>query len=110
CISLIFILIIFLFKAANNKSVIDAIFTIVAYTYGPLLGMYAFGLFTKWRTTDKFVPYIAVASPILCGLLNWISSNFWAYSFGYELLMLNGLLTFLGMLIFKQKVEFSNNY
>jgi len=100
CISLIFILIIFLFKAANNKSVIDAIFTIVAYTYGPLLGMYAFGLFTKWRTTDKFVPYIAVASPIICGLLNWISSNFWGYSFGYELLMLNGLLTFLGMWVF----------
>ena len=103
CISLIFILIILLFKAVNNKSIIDAIFTIVAYTYGPLLGMYAFGLFTKRQTTDKFVPYIAVASPIICGLLNWISSNFWNYSFGYELLMLNGLLTFSGMWIFAQK-------
>ena len=102
-ISLIFIVIILLFKAANNKSVIDAIYTIVAFTYGPLLGMYAFGLFTKLRTTDKFVPYIAVASPIICGLLNWISSNFWNYSFGYELLMLNGLLTFFGMWIFAQK-------
>ena len=102
-ISLIFILIILLFKVANNKSVIDAIYTIVAFTYGPLLGMYAFGLFTKRQTTDKFVPYIAVASPIICGLLNWISSNFWNYSFGYELLMLNGLLTFFGMLVFAQK-------
>ena len=102
-ISLIFIVTILLFKSLNNRSIIDAIFTIVAYTYGPLLGMYAFGLFTKLRTTDKFVPYIAVASPIICGLLNWISSNFWNYSFGYELLMLNGLLTFFGMWAFKQK-------
>lgn len=105
CISLVFILIILLIKALNNKSIIDAIYTIASYTYGPLLGMYTFGLFTKRRTIDKYVPYIAVASPIVCGLLDWISSTYWGYSFGYELLMLNGLLTFAGLWIFKEKPD-----
>ena len=103
CISLFFILIILLFKALNNKSVIDAIYTIASYTYGPLLGMYAFGLFTKHKTNDKAVPYIAIASPIICGLLDWGSSRYWGYSFGYELLMLNGLLTFVGLWIFQNR-------
>jgi Na+/proline symporter len=98
-ISLAFILIILLFRVLNNKSIIDAIYTIVSYTYGPLLGMYAFGLFTKRQTMDKFVPYIAIASPVICALLNWVSSSFFGYEFGYELLMINGLLTFLGMWI-----------
>ena len=101
CISIVFILIIILFKALNSKSVIDAIYIIASYTYGPLLGMYAFGLFTKRKTNDELVPYIAVASPVICGLLDWTSSRYWGYSFGYELLMLNGLLTFVGLWLFE---------
>ncbi|HHT22972.1 MAG TPA: sodium:solute symporter [Bacteroidales bacterium] len=93
-ISLSFIVIILIFKAINDKSVIDAIYTIVSYTYGPLLGLYAFGLFTKRQANDKMVPYIAVFSPIFCYTLNLISKNYWGYAFGYELLMLNGLITF----------------
>jgi len=96
-ISLAFIVIILLFQVVNNRNAIDAIFTIVGYSYGPLLGMYAFGLFTKRQTKDKLVPYIAVASPVICFALNWLSSNFFGYEFGWELLMLNGALTFLGM-------------
>ncbi len=99
CISIAFILIILLFKALNSKSVIDAIYTIASYTYGPLLGMYGFGLFTKRKTNDKFVPYVAIISPVICALLDYISSSFWGYSFGYELLMLNGLITFIGLWI-----------
>ena len=96
-IAALFVLVILGFKAINNKSVIDAIYTIVSYTYGPLLGMYAYGLFTKRPVKDQLVPYIAVASPLICGMLNVISGRYWNYEFGYELLMLNGLLTFVGL-------------
>ena len=102
CISIVFMLIILLFKSLNSKSVIDAIYTIASYTYGPLLGMYAFGLFTKRGTNDKAVPYVAIASPLICALLDWTSATCWGYSFGYELLMMNGLLTFVGLWMFKR--------
>lgn len=97
--ALIFIVIVILFKEINNKSIIDTIYTIVGYTYGPLLGMYAYGLFTKKNVNDKLIPYISIAAPVLCYLLNVISKKYWNYSFGYELLMINGGLTFLGMWI-----------
>ena len=71
CISVVFALIIMLFKAVNNKSVIDAIYIIASYTYGPLLGLYAFGLFTRLQTNDRAVPYIAVAAPLLCRITSY---------------------------------------
>jgi len=96
-VSVLFVLIILVFKAVNNKSIIDAIYTIASYTYGPLLGMFAFGLFTKRPVRDKLVPYVAVASPILCFGLNLLTSTLFKYPLGYELLMINGLITFAGM-------------
>lgn len=102
-ISALFILIIIVFKAINNKSVIDTIYILVSYTYGPLLGLYSFGLFTKLSTSDKAIPYIAVLSPIICGVLDQSAKTFWGYAFGYELLMLNGFLTFAGLWIFRKK-------
>lgn len=101
-ISVLFVSIILIFKEINDRSVIDAIYTIVSYTYGPLLGLYAFGLFTKMKTNDKAVPYIAVLSPIICYVLNILVKKYWGYSFGYELLMLNGLITFVGLLLNRQ--------
>lgn len=102
-ISILFALIILIFQAVNNKSVIDAIYIIASYTYGPLLGMFSFGLFTKLKVNDKAIPFIAVASPLICGTLDFLSSHFWGFSFGYELLMLNGLLTFIGMWLVRIK-------
>lgn len=96
-ISLLFVLMILVFQALNNTSLIDAIYVIASYTYGPLLGMFAFGLYTKRKTNDKAVPFIAVLSPILCYLLDFYSKKYFGYAFGYELLMLNGLLVFVGM-------------
>jgi Na+/proline symporter len=107
-ISALFVFIILAFKALNNKSVIDAIYIIASYTYGPLLGMYAFGLFTKLKTNDKAIPYIAMASPLLCGLIDYSSSRFLGFSFGYELLMLNGLFTFAGLWMFSS-AQFPRN-
>lgn len=102
-ISALFILIIIIFKVINNKSIIDTIYILVSYTYGPLLGLYSFGLFTKLKTNDKAIPYIAVLSPVVCGILNHSAITFWGYAFGYELLMLNGFLTFAGLWIFRKK-------
>lgn len=92
-----FVVFILLFRAVNSTSLINAIYTIVSYTYGPLLGLFAFGLFTKRRICDRWVPTIAVASPILCYLVDTAAGLLWNYHFGYELLMLNGLFTFTGL-------------
>ncbi len=101
CFSLIMALIIIAFNIINEKSVIDAIFTIAGYTYGPLLGIYTFGLFTKWNVKPKAVPVIAIISPILCYLIYWFLLNRFSYKMGYELLLLNGMITFMGLFIFR---------
>lgn len=92
-----------LVEMLNNKSVIDAIYIIASYTYGPLLGMFAFGLFTRRRTKDRLVPLIAIASPVLCYALDWWINKETGYKFGYELLMLNGSLTFAGLMLLSGK-------
>jgi len=93
----LFVIIIFIFRAANSTTLIDAIYIMVSYTYGPLLGLYTFGLLTKKTANDRYIPIIALSSPILCYLLQACSSHFFGYRFGYELLMLNGLFTFCGL-------------
>ena len=96
---IVFVLFILLFRAVNSTSLIDAIYIMVSYTYGPLLGLFAFGLFTKKKPKDGWVPYICVASPLLCyGMDQW-TQTYLDYHFGYELLMLNGVLTFTGLWI-----------
>ena len=93
----IFVLFILLFRAVNSTSLIDAVYTLASYTYGPLLGLFTFGLFTRQQPIDRFVPYICIASPLICYVLNLVTQHVWNYRFGYELLMLNGLLTFMGL-------------
>ena len=93
----VFILFILLFRVINSTSLIDAVYILASYTYGPLLGLFIFGLFTKRKPNDRLVPYICVASPLLCYALDTATQNLWDYRFGYELLMLNGLLTFVGL-------------
>lgn len=94
---LFFVLFILLFRQINSTSLIDAIYILASYTYGPLLGLFVFGLFTKKQPNDTLVPYICIVSPLLCYLLDLIAQHLWGYRFGYELLMLNGLLTFAGL-------------
>ena len=93
----IFVLFILLFRAVNSTSLIDAVYILASYTYGPLLGLFAFGLFTKFKPNDRLVPYICMASPMICYALDSATQYIWGYRFGYELLMLNGLLTFAGL-------------
>ena len=93
----IFVLFILFFKVVNSTSLIDAIYIICSYTYGPLLGLFAYGLLTKREVNDRWVPYIAIASPLLCYAIDYGVGQMTGYHFGYELLMLNGLLTFVGL-------------
>jgi len=100
--SVLIALVIIGFHALGNKTVIEAVFKAATYTYGPLLGFYAFGIFTSYAIKDRFVPFVAIASPILCYILE-INSPKWlnGYTFGVELLLLNGLLTFIGLFLLK---------
>ncbi len=92
--------VIVIFRAINDRAVIDKLFTVAGYTYGPLLGLFSFGMFTKRGVNDKWVPLIALSSPVICYLLSDNSKAlFSGYTFGFELLILNGLITYVGLLI-----------
>ena len=105
--AVVFAVFILLFRAFNSTSIIDAIYILCSYTYGPLLGLFAFGLLTNKPTNDKIVPLICVFSPMLCFLLDWLVGKYTGYRFGYELLMLNGMFTFIALLVCRNtpKVE-----
>ncbi len=95
--AVVFTLFILAFRMVNSTSVIDAIYILCSYTYGPLLGLFAYGLLTRRGVYDPLVPWICVASPLLCYALDTIVQATTDYRFGYELLMLNGALTFTGL-------------
>jgi SSS family solute:Na+ symporter len=93
-----------IFSTLNDRAVIDKLFTIAGYTYGPLLGLYSFGLFTSRKVNDRVTPYIAILSPAICFMLSKYSVQlFNGYKFGFELLLLNGFLTFAGLYIFSKR-------
>ena len=94
---LFFVLFILLFRQLNSTSLIDAIYILASYTYGPLLGLFVFGLFTTKQPKDRLVPYICIVSPLLCYALDSMTVHLFNYHFGYELLMFNGALTFAGL-------------
>jgi len=102
--SLLMFFVIVLFKALNNESVVTSIFKIAGYTYGPLLGLYAFGMFTKRAVNDKFIPIVCILSPILSYIININSVDiFNGYKFGFELLILNGLICFIGLWMIRKR-------
>ena len=102
-VSAAFVVFILLFRSLNSTSVIDAIYVLCSYTYGPLLGLFAYGLLTRRGVSGRLVPWIAVASPVVCFAVDSLSKTAFGYTFGYELLMLNGLLTFAGLWITGRK-------
>ena len=92
-----------LFKLAEGGNMIDVIYVLASYTYGPLLGLYAFGLFSRQQVRDRAVPFVCLAAPFLCGMLDHFAPVWWGYTFGYELLLLNGLLTLLGLYALRKR-------
>ena len=98
-ISVLFVVMVMLFRMLNSTSVIDAIYVMCGYTYGPLLGLFAFGMLTKRMPRDKVVPYICIASPLVCYAIDSLTFAWTGYRFGYELLMMNGAFTFLALYV-----------
>lgn len=97
CMTAAFLVFTLLFNSFGNSSVMDLIYTLVSYTYGPLLGLFAFGMFTKRMPCERWVPAVAIASPIICFVIDKITYLYTGYKFGYEMLTFNGMLTFVGL-------------
>lgn len=102
--SIVLFFVILIFQAINDQSVINSIFIAAGYTYGPLLGLFTFGIFTKWNVRDNLVPLVSILSPILSYIIN-LNSEEWlgGYKFGFEILILNGFIMFIGLLLIKRK-------
>lgn len=100
--AILLLLVIVVFRIINNDAVIGILFKAAGYTYGPLLGLYAFGLFTRHPVRDRFVPLVCLVAPVLCFWLNENAPVWWnGYKFGFELIILNGLLTYIGLWLLK---------
>lgn len=103
--TLVMFLVILVFRWVNDQSVINAVFTIASYTYGPLLGLYSFGLFTRYQVRDKWVPLVAFSAPLISFIISSNSESwFGGYRFGFEILIVNGALMFLGLFLFRKTV------
>lgn len=101
---IISILVILFFKYGfEDKSIIDKVLKYAGFTYGPLLGLYAFGLFTKWKIKDKLTPIVALLSVLISLVLNAKSMNWFGFNFGFEILIVNGFLTFLGLVLIRSQ-------
>jgi len=101
--SIILFLVILIFRWINDESVISALFKVAGYTYGPLLGMYAFGLFTRLKIKDKLVLPVVLMAPILTYLMQVVAPVWWGFHFGFELLIVNGAICFLGLFLIREK-------
>jgi SSS family transporter len=102
--SILLIVVILAFKAINNESIVVAVFKVAGYTYGPILGLFIFGMYTKRKVNDKWVPWIGVSAPVICYFISQYSEIlFNGYRFGFELLIVNGLITVLGLLLISKK-------
>jgi Na+/proline symporter len=105
--SVLLILVIIIFKAINNESIVVAVFRVAGYTYGPILGLFVFGMYSQRKVKDKWVPVVAIISPVICYFISKYShAIFYGYEFGFELLILNGVITFLGLYLISKKTGF----
>lgn len=107
--SFLLVLLIISFKAINNESIVVAVFRVAGYTYGPILGLFVFGIYSQRKVIDKWVPLVGIIAPVLCYLIsNYSEIMFNGYKFGFELLILNGLLTVAGLFAISKKYVVKN--
>lgn len=99
------LLFVLLFRHLNDSNILNTIYVMASYTYGPLLGLFAFGMFSKRSVKTWAIPCIAIAAPLICRWLDVCAPRLWGFSFGYELLLLNGALTTLGLFLFSKKFK-----
>ena len=93
------------FDLLSDDSTINLIYKVVSFTYGPILGMFVFGMFTRWRIRGRYMPFIAVASPLLSALLQYAAREFFDYHIGFELLVYNAMITMAGMMLVVRRNE-----
>lgn len=98
-LSFIILIVVIIFRIINNDSVVNVLFKVAGYTYGPLLGLFAFGMISKRTVRDRFIPFICVIAPAISLIIDYNSVNWIGYSFGFELIVINGLITYLLMLV-----------
>ena len=99
-----FLLMVIIFKIINDNSMIGLILKMAGFTYGPLLGLFSFGIFTKFKVKDKLVPYVCIASPLISFFIDKYQENFFGdFKIGLELLIINGLITFFGLWLIRKK-------
>ena len=103
CVALVFLLIIIVLQIVSSDAVVNLVYKLASYTYGPLLGMFFFGILTRCEVRDRAVPFVAVAAPLLCLALNLCFKAFLGFDLGFSLLIVNGLLTFFGMWLCRKK-------
>lgn len=109
-VAFIFLVFVMVFKWVNNPSMIGVILKVAAYTYGPLLGLFSFGILTKRKVIDKFVPFVCVLAPVICFFLDKFQKDIFAkYEIGLELLIINGLLTFIGLYLISKPIVISSD-
>lgn len=107
--SILLIAVIIAFDSIHNKSIVMAVFTVAGYTYGPILGLFLFGMYSSRKVKDKWVPFIGIIAPLLCYFISTYSGVlFNGYQFGFELLILNGAITMLGLLLISKKNAVKN--
>jgi len=103
-LSILLVIVVIIFKYILNKNVIDSLLTVAGYTYGPLLGLFSFGIFTNYKINDKYVWYILFSSVFITSIIGNLNSDLlWGYEIGYELLPINGLITFIGLILIRRK-------
>lgn len=104
--TIVLLAVILVFKEFKSRAIIDELFNIASFTYGPLIGLFFFGIISKKQIDDIKAPIICIVAPILCYLLQRYSPQFlWGYNFGFELLLVNGLITFVGLLLISKKQQ-----
>ncbi len=104
-VGFVFLLIIVVLYLVSNDAVINLLYKLASYTYGPLLGLFFFGILTKYKVRDRAVPWIAIAAPVICFIVNTLGKKFFGFDLGFTLLIVNGLLTFFGMWLFRVKTR-----
>lgn len=108
-VALAFAVCIAIFHLANSSTIIDTIYRMAGYTYGPLLGLFAFGMLSRRAVHDRFVPIVAVLSPLFCIALDLLAPMLWGYRFSYELLLINAALTAFGLFCLRQETRLMKN-
>lgn len=91
------------FYYISNQDAISAVYTLASYTYGPILGLFVFGIFSRRRVRDRWVPAVCVAAPVLAWALKWLLARFWGYETGFELLLTNAAFTVAGLWLLQER-------